>query len=239
MQQLEINAKDMDNICEELQHMEENINDEYDAFSNKLNSTRRQQQEENAKEALKNAKSIEEAKKLAMEREAAAATAAEQAAGAANLAEPKKLINNFLNKLNTKVVQPNTPAPISMSVTIDPNSDVKNLLNMKNSLSLNEINNKKNANGNLGQLRTNSKSPVNAKLFGDHHDDELNKFLEDNAKPSNSNSHSLPSENGQPNDDDEEVSVNPMVAAFNENIDSSDEDLTKLKDKLKISHVKK
>ena len=75
MQQLETNAKEMDSICEELQMIEENIEDEYDSFSQNLNSKRRQQQEENAKDILKNAKSIDEARKIANEREAAAAAA--------------------------------------------------------------------------------------------------------------------------------------------------------------------
>ncbi len=102
MQQLETNAKEMDSICEELQAIEEHMEDEYDEFSNNLNSKRRQQQEENAKDIMKNAKSVDEARKIAAEKEALAKALAEQ-----NATEPQKVINQLMNKINTKIpIQP-------------------------------------------------------------------------------------------------------------------------------------
>lgn len=238
MQQLETNAKEMDNICEELQQLEENISDEYDAFSNRLNSQRRQQQEENAKDALKNAKTIDEARKIAVEKETAAQNA--ELAANANLAEPKKIINNLITKINTKVIQPQNTTPISMSVTIDPTKDVKSLLNttnVKNSISLNDISNSKN--NNSSSNRINSKSPINLK-FSDIQDDEFNRFLEDPSKPNNqqqqlnSGNNNIQVETGQIEEDED--GNNPMVAAFKETLDSSDEDVTVLKKQLnKIS----
>lgn len=234
MQQLEINAKEMDNICEELQNMEESIDKEYDSFSNQLNTQRRQQQEENAKDVLKNAKSIDEARRVAAEKEAAA-LAVEQAA-AANMTEPKKIINQLI----TKVIPPQgQPAPISMSVTIDPNNPNPKMtgkLNVsqgvKNSISLNEINNNKTSNANA--KRPTSKSPNNFK-FSDTQDEEFNRFLEDPFKGNSqtqlsaSNNQILPS---QEDDDDDASGNNPMVAAFKETLDSSDEDMSSISKKL-------
>ena len=228
MQQLEINAKEMDNICEELEHLEENINDEYEGFSNRLNTQRRQQQEENAKDVLKNAKSVDEARRLAKEREAAA-LAAEQEAVANLAAEPKKIINHLI----TKVIPPTaaqTPQ-VSMSVTIDP-TKAKNLAianptatsNVKNSVSLNDVNG-----------RAIVKSPINLKLSDNSQDDEFNRFLE--AQPSKSGSqHQLNSPaNAAANvehDDEDEVGNNPMVAALKETLDSSDEDVSSINKKI-------
>lgn len=217
MQQLEINAKETDAFCEELQQMEENIEDEYDDFSQNLNSKRRQQQEENAKDVLKNAKTIDEARRSAQEKEAVAAAA--QEAANAQLSEPKKVINSIINKINTKVIQPNTSAPtsISMSVTLDPNSKIKSLQNISNSTSLNNFT----SNG------TGSKSPINFQLDDFPHDDELNKFLDDPFKPSSSGSTHI---NSKTDDEDDDANANnPMVAAFKDTIDSSDEDSTKNK----------
>lgn len=227
MQQLEINAKEMDNICEELAHLEENINDEYEGFSDRLNTQRRQQQEENAKDVLKNAKSVDEARRLAKEREAAA-LAAEQEAVANLAAEPKKIINHLI----TKVIPPTaaqTPQ-VSMSVTIDP-TKAKNLAianptatsNVKNSVSLNDVNG-----------RAIVKSPINLKLTDNSQDDEFNRFLE--TQPSKSGSqHQLNSANVAANvehDDEDEVGNNPMVAALKETLDSSDEDVSSINKKI-------
>lgn len=229
MQQLEINAKEMDNICEELAHLEENINDEYEGFSNRLNTQRRQQQEENAKDVLKNAKSVDEARRLAKEREAAV-LAAEQEAVANLSAEPKKIINHLI----TKVIPPTaaqTPQ-VSMSVTIDP-TKAKNLAianptatsNVKNSVSLNDVNG-----------RAIVKSPINLKLSDNSQDDEFNRFLE--AQPSKSGSqHQLNSANANvaanvEHDDEDEVGNNPMVAALKETLDSSDEDVSSINKKI-------
>jgi hypothetical protein len=224
MQQLEINAKEMDNICEELEHLEENINDEYEGFSNRLNTQRRQQQEENAKDVLKNAKSVDEARRLAKEREAAA-LAAEQEAVANLAAEPKKIINHLI----TKVIPPTaaqTPQ-VSMSVTIDP-IKAKNLAisnptatsNVKNSISLNDVNG-----------RAIVKSPINLKLSDNSQDDEFNRFLE--VQPSKSGSqHQLNSPANVEHDDEDEVGNNPMVAALKETLDSSDEDVSSINKKI-------
>jgi len=95
MQQLETNAKEMDLIGEELQLIEENIENDYESFSQSLNTKRRQQQEENAKDVLKNAKTIDEARKIAVQKEAAAAAAAQAAA-----TEPQKGIYCFKIGLN-------------------------------------------------------------------------------------------------------------------------------------------
>lgn len=235
MQQLEINAREMDNVCEELQHMEEGIEEEYDSFSNRLNTQRRQQQEENAKDVLKNAKSIDEARRIAAEREAAALAA--QKAAEANMPEPKKIINQLI----TKVIPPqNQTAAVSMSVTIDPNSKAAaGKLNptgmtgqqipagVKSSLSLNEIN----VGGN--QQRATSKSPNNFKI-SDTQDDEFNRFLEDPGKSgSQANTPSAnPLQMTSPDDDDDDNNDNnPMVAAFKETLDS-DEDLSTINQKL-------
>ena len=237
MQQLETNAKEMDAICEELQEIEENIESDYDAFSQNLNNARRQGAEENAKDILKNAKTIDEARKLAIEREAAAALAAEQEAQT----DPKKALNNFINKINNKVVsqiQQNVQThaattPISMSVTVDPNDKKhKSLANLTNSISHNSL---------LNKMQTNpSKSPISELP----NDEELNRFLDDPFKPSKATgvAHNNTSPESTANvkhnnkaddddDDDEAANGNPMVAIVKETIDSSDEnDLVKQKE---------
>jgi hypothetical protein len=230
MQQLEINAKEMDSISEELQSIEENIENDYDTFTQGLNSKRRQEQEQNAKEILKNAKTVEEARRIAIEKEKQAAAVA-----AANASEPQKVINNILNKINTKVaqlpIQPvlnkSAPQPLSMSVTIDPNT-AKNIKNTKNKV-----------------------DDFSSVILGN--DDELNKFLDDsfksnvnssnqstsindnlsssklNDKLNNKTNNNLNYENDNDDDDDENdenesANQNPMVAAFKETIDSTDEE---------------
>ena len=233
MQQLETNAKEMDSICEELQEVEENIENDYDAFSQNLNVTRRQQQEENAKDILKNAKSIEEARKLALEREAAVALAAQDEAQT----DPKKALNNFISKINTKVSQTiqnaQSAAPLSMSVTVDPNDKKnKSLTNLTNSISHNNLLNKIQSNASKNNL---NELP---------HDEELNRFLDDPFKSNKTASTNNVSDtklgiNSQVNnhkyddddDDDDEINNgNPMVAIVKDTIDSSDEKDLKKKD---------
>ena len=244
MQQLETNAKEMDAICEELQEIEGNIENEYDAFSQNLNTVRRKQQEENAKDVLKNAKSIDEARKIAAEKEAAAAAAAE-----ATASEPQKVINNLLNKMNTKGIIPTQPAQqISMSVTIDPNNPNSKSISpagLSTSVSHNSLANK-------SQPKASPK-PVQANKLDFSNDDELNRFLDDPFKPnSNLSKQSIPNSSSaqvispakatvQEDEDDEEdetVANNPMVASFKETIDSSDESTSNSNQK-KPSMVKK
>jgi GTPase SAR1 family protein len=98
MQQLEINAKEMDKIVEELEGDEESCDDQYDLFTDGLNAKRRQQQEANAKDVLKNAKPIEEARRIAAEKEAARLKAEEEAAS-----EPKKVKLKQIN-CSTRIV---------------------------------------------------------------------------------------------------------------------------------------
>lgn len=229
MQQLETNAKEMDNICEELQHMEEGIEDEYDSFSNRLNTQRRQQQEENAKDVLKNAKSIDEARRIAAEREAAALAA--QKTAEANMSEPKKIINQLVTKASQIIPPQNQQTSVSMSVTIDPNNKVAAATgkltpgvntvpaSVKASISMTEMNNK-------------SKSPNNFKL---PEDDEFNRFLEDPLKSGTSQATTpsgLATTIAAADEDEDEDNANPMVAALKETLDSSDEDLSSMNRKL-------
>lgn len=199
MHQLEINAKETDLICEELEMIEENIEVDYNNFIDTLNSKRRQQQEENAKDVLKNALSVEQARKLAQEKEAASEAAKQKAES--QLSEPKKVINNIINKINTKVHE-NLPQPqqVSMSVTIDPS--------------------KKNTQSAPNNSNSDSKSPINLNLEELTHDDDLNRFLDDPVKAEDKIDNSKQTHYDE---DDEEESNNPMVAAFKEEIDSSDE----------------
>jgi hypothetical protein len=245
MQQLETNAKEMDAICEELQEIEGNIENEYDAFSQNLNTARRKQQEENAKDVLKNAKSIDEARKIAAEKEAAAAAAAE-----ATASEPQKVINNLLNKMNTKGIIPTQPAQqISMSVTIDPNNPNSKSISpagLSTSVSHNSLANK-------SQPKASPK-PAQANKLDFSNDDELNRFLQDDPFKPNANlsKQTIPNSSSaqviispakatvQEDDDDEDETVanNPMVASFKETIDSSDESTSNSNQK-KPSMVKK
>lgn len=209
MHQLEINARETDMICEELEMIEENIEVDYNKFIDSLNSKRRQQQEENAKDALKNAVSIDQARKLVQEKEAAMAVAKHQAES--QLSEPKKVINNIINKINTKVNE-NLPQPqqVSMSVTIDP-SKKKTPSNLANSQ---------------------SKTPINLYMEELGYDDDLNSFLNDPVKSEEKLEGNKKIESA---DDDEEVINNPMVTAFKEEIDSSDEENAKNKVKIQIN----
>ena len=222
MQQLETNAKEMDKMCEELQHVEERMEHEYEDFSQTLNSKRRQQQEDNAKDVLKNAKSLDEARKVAADKEAAAAALA-----AAQASEPKKVLNTIMNKLNTKlpnlpipaaivtaataaVAAPSAPVGVSMSVTIDPNEIKKQTQQQQQISPLKSLN----------QVRLN-----------DENEDELNRFLEGASQPAAktaAESHQTTSKVAQElNDDDDDCddssANNPMVAAFQETLDSCDE----------------
>lgn len=223
MQHLETNAKEMDAICEELQEIEENIDNDYDEFSMSLNTTRRQQQEENAKDILKNAKTIEEARKLAAEKEAAAALSAQIEAQQ----DPKKAINQFINKINTKVTQiaqVSSPTPISMSVTVDTNDKKnKSLTNLTNSISHNSL---------LNKNQTKNTNPINELP----HDDELDRFLDDPFKTNKTLPNTIPPEtkainkNDDDDDDDEDqIGNNPMVTIVKDTIDSSDESELKFK----------
>jgi hypothetical protein len=232
MQHLETNAKEMDAICEELQEIEENIDNDYDDFSKSLNTTRRQQQEENAKDILKNAKTIDEARKLAAEKEAANALAAQMEAQT----DPKKALNQFINKINTKVTQiAQVPlsAPVSMSITVDPNDKKnKSLTNLTNSISHNSLLNKNQAKNN---------NPVSELP----HDEELDRFLDDPFKSNKTSSNAIPTETkiashnkfNNVDDDEDEIGNNPMVAVVKETIDSSDESDFKVKSS-KESNVK-
>lgn len=211
MQQLETNAREMDLMSDELKMLEENLDEEYDSFSQNLNTKRRQQQEENAKDVLKNAKSIDEARKAAADREAAEAAAA--AAAAAN--DPKQaIINNIVNK--TKTILPaiqQTTQNVSMSVTVDPKAVKSKSISPSNN---NNTNNK---------LPQSNDNPL-------LNDDELNSFLSSDIKKSDSKlklDSVVPSvakrvDHDDDDDDDEEVGGNPMVAAFKETLDDEEDD---------------
>ena len=196
MQQLETNAKEMDGISEELQSIEESIETEYDSFSQTLNSKRRQEQEQNAKEIMKNAKTIEEARKMMIEKEKQMAEAA--AIAAANASEPQKVINNILNKINTTVAQ----LPIPTGKSAPP-------------VSMSVI---------IDPMSSKTKKPDDLGAVMMPNEDELNRFLDDSVKSSHSE-HNISGNKPQEDceEDDHELS-NPMVAAFKENIDSSDEE---------------
>jgi hypothetical protein len=125
MQQLETNAKEMDLILEELSHHEGKVDDDYELFTDSLNSKRRTNAEQNAKDVLKNAKSVDEARQIAVEKERH-----ERAKALAQATEPEKILNQIKTKLNTTVpglehlvekVSPAKPQVVSMSVTVDPN----------------------------------------------------------------------------------------------------------------------
>lgn len=232
MQQLETNAKEMDTMCDELRAFEDNLEDEYNSFSQNLNSKRRQEQEENAKDALKNAKSIDEARKIAAEREAA-----EAAASAAVLADPQKILNdpkNALNsiikQINTKVIQPVQPVnQLSLSVTIDPKASAK-----------------------AGTAAKSPKPSSAATPLNDQallNDDELNKFLasdfatttrsESNHRLDSQTVPKLDEEDDDDDDDEDGVGANPMVAKFVETVDVSDDDSTARKMKKSSTQEKK
>ena len=108
MQQLEINAKEMDTVNEELGIIETNENENYESFTTNLNNKRRTQSEQLASNVLKNAKTIDEAKKEALEREEI-----EKAKQAAVQSDGKKLINNIISKItpNIEVTITTKPQP--------------------------------------------------------------------------------------------------------------------------------
>ena len=197
MQQLETNAKEMDAISEELQSIEESIETEYDSFSQTLNSKRRQEQEQNAKEIMKNAKTIEEARKLMIEKEKQMAEAAAMAA--ANASEPQKVINNILNKINTTVAQ----LPIPTGKSAPPPVSMSVIIDPTSS-------------------KTKKTDDLGSVLMPN--EDELNRFLDDSLKSSKSEQNLTGNKQHEDCEEDDHELSNPMVAAFKENIDSSDED---------------
>ena len=110
MQQLEINAKEMDTANEELGLIESNENENYDMFTSNLNNKRRTQSEQQASNALKNAKTIDEAKKEALEREEI-----EKAKKLSTQSEGKKMINNIMNKITPTIEITTKPAATAAS----------------------------------------------------------------------------------------------------------------------------
>jgi len=119
MQQLETNAKEMDQISEELTEHDDNTALDYEAFSDTLNSKRRQESELNAKDVLKNAKSLEEARRLAVKKQEL-----EKARELAEATEPQKIINKALTTVLAKtgadkILSEAKPKEVSMSVTLD------------------------------------------------------------------------------------------------------------------------
>ena len=119
MQQLETNAKEMDQIGEELTEHEENTANEYESFSDSLNSKRRQESELNAKDVLKSAKTLDEARKLAVKKQEL-----EQARIMAEATEPQKIINKALSTVLNKTgadqfIADSKQASVSMSVTLE------------------------------------------------------------------------------------------------------------------------
>lgn len=91
MQQLETNAKEMDAMGEELDEHDDHLSEEYAVFSDLLNNKRRQESELNAKDVLKDAKSLDEARKLAIQRKNL-----EQAKALEEASEPQKMLNKVL-----------------------------------------------------------------------------------------------------------------------------------------------
>jgi hypothetical protein len=121
MQQLEINAKEMDTVNEELCLIETNEDGNYDAFITDLNSKRRTQSEQMASNVTKNAKTIEEAKKDALEREEI-----ERAKQLANQSDGKKMINNFIQKI-TPTIELTTK---TTTTTVTPVNNIKKTANI-------------------------------------------------------------------------------------------------------------
>ena len=125
------------------------------------------------------------------------------------------------------------PAPVSMSITVDPNDKKnKSLTNLTNSISHNSLLNKNQAKNN----NPTSELP---------HDEELDRFLDDPFKSNKISSNAIPAETkiashnklNNVDDDEDEIGNNPMVAVVKETIDSSDEDDFKVKSS-KESNVK-
>jgi hypothetical protein len=119
MQQLEINAREIDNMNEELGLVETNVSNEYEFFQDNLNEKRRTQSEKLATDALKNAKTIEQAREDAEK----AAKAAAALAASQKMSDGKKIINNIIEKM-----APITPQVISKPSS-QPKPDKKKTLN--------------------------------------------------------------------------------------------------------------
>jgi hypothetical protein len=102
MQQLEINAKEIDCMNEELGLVESNVENDYEFFQNNLNQKRRVQSEKLAADALKNAKTVDEARE-----EAAKATEAAALATSQQMSDGKKIINSIIDKINPVMSKPN------------------------------------------------------------------------------------------------------------------------------------
>jgi len=208
MQQLETNAKEMDQISEELTEHDDNTALDYEAFSDTLNSKRRQESELNAKDVLKNAKSLEEARRLAVKKQEL-----EKARELAEATEPQKIINKALTTVLAKtgadkILSEAKPKEVSMSVTLDEAQLVAKTTSSKTKISnIQEF-----------QVKTN--------------EDELNQFLGSGGNMSGS---SAPT-GGQEEDEDEDRGVcgNPMVSGFRDTIDSEDE---RVPESSKSNHV--
>lgn len=228
MQQLETNAKEMDQISEELTAHENSMEDEYEAFTDSLNNKRRNQSEQNAKDALKNAKSVDEARKLAQEKEKA-----EKARALANASEPQKILQNIKTKLNAGVagqlmpsLAESTSKNISMSVTLEshqlPNKNLS-----KTTSNLTNIQDFQPGPGeeDFDQFLDNSGGGFSKAMTGksvdgmggnrkiDREDDKENASEEEDDEDDTSFGFSSSRTGG-----------NPMVANFKETIDSEDDD---------------
>lgn len=205
MQQLETNAKEMDLISEELTEHETKNEEEYEAFSDSLNNLRRRDAELNARDVLKNAKSVDEARKSAAQRESM-----EKAKALANATEPEKMINNLKDKINSTVsgtiLQPKEKAPVSMSVTLDQD-----------------------------KLKPQKKLQTDLNDFlPQPTEDDFNQFLETELSQSNSQNLNKQNTTSDI-DEDEPSQGNPMVAGFRDTIDSDDDLETSSKNKPKIN----
>ncbi len=204
MQQLETNAKEMDQISEELNEHDDNTANDYEKFSDTLNSKRRQESELNAKDVLKNAKSLEEARKLAIKKQEL-----EKAKELAQATEPQKIINRALTTVLSKtgadkILNESKPKEVSMSVTLDET----------------QIIGKKQPTSTKGQITNITEFHVKT------NDDELNQFFGSGGNYSGSNGLNGSGVEAQEEDDDDDDRVNtgnPMVAGFKETIDSDDE----------------
>lgn len=193
MQQLEVNAKELDIVSEELALFEQNIDNEYQQFTDKLNNKRRAQSENQAADVLKNAKTIEQAKKEAQEREEARKAAEEAAAS-----DGKKLINNIMQKVAPII-------PKSQSLNVIENSNTNN----KISPTKPKMKQQKNA---LEEIL-----PETVDEFNRFLDDAKNSNSNNMADASMMN---LADEDDD--DDDGNLRGNPMVANFKDTYDSSD-----------------
>lgn len=202
MQQLEINAKEMDMQVEELELHEANVENDYEQFTDTLNNKRRVESELNAQSVLKNAKSIDEARKIALEKEQR-----EKAKALANATEPQKMINNIRDKIHTKIPQLEkiesslAPKNVSMSVTIEPEKMPK---------------------------QSTGGAAFNDLKLPPHNEDEFDMFL--NNMPESKSLQNLGKQiaHEDSEDDEKESYGNPMVAGFKETIDSDEDDISQL-----------